>query len=73
MADAAATAGADLRWSAEVKALERSAGRVRAVHLASGERIACDAVVLTCELSTAYGLLGRAPGGRPGCGTLRPP
>ncbi|MGW2655605.1 phytoene desaturase family protein [Streptomyces sp. NPDC001478] len=61
MADAAADAGADLRWTAEVDTLERSAGRVRAVRLASGERIACDAVVLTCELPAAYGLLGRAP------------
>ncbi|MFC7911137.1 phytoene desaturase family protein [Streptomyces nigra] len=61
MADAAAEAGADLRWSSEVASLEQSAGRVRAVRLASGERIACDAVVLTCELPTAYRLLGRAP------------
>ncbi|MFC9955528.1 phytoene desaturase family protein, partial [Streptomyces prasinus] len=61
MADAAAGAGADLRWSSEVTGLERSAGRVRAVRLASGERIACDAVVLTCELPTAHRLLGRAP------------
>ncbi|MEU5162492.1 phytoene desaturase family protein [Streptomyces sp. NPDC020875] len=61
MADAAAGAGAGFRWSSEVTSLERSGGRVRAVRLASGERIACDAVVLSCELSTAYGLLGRAP------------
>ena len=61
MADAAAEAGADLRWTAEVRTLERSADRVRAVHLASGERIPCDAVVLTCELPAAYGLLGRTP------------
>ncbi|MFF0105228.1 phytoene desaturase family protein [Streptomyces hirsutus] len=61
MADAAAGAGADFRWSSEVTALERSAGRVRAVRLASGERIPCDAVVLTCELSAAHRLLGRAP------------
>ncbi|MFB6552500.1 phytoene desaturase [Streptomyces sp. NPDC056405] len=61
MADAAAEAGADLRWTAEVSALERSAGRVRAVRLASGERIPCDAVVLTCELPAAYELLGRRP------------
>ncbi|MEU1438602.1 phytoene desaturase [Streptomyces sp. NPDC005775] len=61
MADAAAGAGAELRWSADVSSLERSAGRVRAVHLASGERIPCDAVVLTCELSAAHRLLGRAP------------
>lgn len=61
MADVAAGAGAELRWSAEVSALERSAGRVRAVRLVSGERIPCDAVVLTCELPTAHRLLGRAP------------
>ncbi|MFJ2899758.1 phytoene desaturase family protein [Streptomyces sp. NPDC087218] len=61
MADAAAEAGADLRWTAEVRTLERSAHRVRAVRLASGERVPCDAVVLTCELPAAYGLLGRAP------------
>ncbi|MEV7794160.1 phytoene desaturase [Streptomyces sp. NPDC087512] len=61
MADAAADAGADLRWAAEVSTLERSAGRVHAVRLASGERIPCDAVVLTCELPTAYRLLGREP------------
>ncbi|MEU5365898.1 phytoene desaturase family protein [Streptomyces sp. NPDC005925] len=61
MADAAAEAGAELRWTAEVSALERSAGRVRAVRLTSGERITCDAVVLTCELPAAYGLLGRRP------------
>ncbi|MGW5678748.1 phytoene desaturase family protein [Streptomyces sp. NPDC003860] len=61
MADAAADAGADLRWTAEVSTLERSAGRVRAVRLTSGERIPCDAVVLTCELPAAYELLGRRP------------
>ena len=61
MADAADEAGADFRWSTEVNALERSAGRVRAVRLTSGERIPCDAVVLSCELSSAYRLLGRTP------------
>ncbi|WUS95322.1 phytoene desaturase family protein [Streptomyces sp. NBC_00708] len=61
MADAARDAGADLRWSAEVNTLERPAGRVRAVHLATGERIACDAVVLSCELPSAYRLMGRSP------------
>jgi phytoene desaturase len=61
MADAASDAGAGFRWSAEVSRLERLAGRVRAVHLSSGERIACDAVVLTCELSAAHRLLGRTP------------
>ncbi|MBW1596059.1 phytoene desaturase family protein [Streptomyces sp. JJ38] len=61
MANAAQSAGARFRWSSEVTELERSVGRVRAVRLASGERIPCDAVVLTCELPTAHRLLGRAP------------
>ncbi|HWU08800.1 MAG TPA: phytoene desaturase [Streptomyces sp.] len=61
MADAATDAGGEFRWSAEVNALERTAGRVRAVRLASGERIACDAVVLTPDLPVAHRLLGRAP------------
>ncbi|NJP51830.1 phytoene desaturase [Streptomyces sp. SBST2-5] len=61
MADAAGDAGGAFRWSDAVVSLERSAGRVRAVRLASGERIACDAVVLTCELSAAHRLLGGAP------------
>ncbi|MFG2543107.1 phytoene desaturase family protein [Streptomyces sp. NPDC048594] len=61
MADAAGAAGAGFRWSSEVTSLERSAGRVRAVRLASGERIPCDAVVLTCELPAAHRLLGRTP------------
>ncbi|MFD9840263.1 phytoene desaturase family protein [[Kitasatospora] papulosa] len=61
MADAAADAGGEFRWSAEVEALERSGGRVRAVRLATGERIACDAVVLTPDLPVVHRLLGRAP------------
>lgn len=61
MAAAASGAGAGFRWSSEAIALERSAGRVRAVRLSSGERIPCDAVVLTCELTTSYRLLGGAP------------
>ncbi|MCZ7434327.1 phytoene desaturase family protein [Streptomyces sp. WMMC1477] len=61
MANAAEAAGARFRWSSEVTELERSGGRVRAVRLASGERIPCDAAVLTCELPTAHRLLGRAP------------
>ncbi|MFI8437863.1 phytoene desaturase family protein [Streptomyces sp. NPDC079020] len=61
MAEAAAGAGGQFCWSAQVTELERSAGRVRAVHLASGERIACDAVVLTPDLPVAHRLLGRTP------------
>ncbi|MFE1776150.1 phytoene desaturase family protein [Streptomyces sp. NPDC059008] len=61
MADAAGEAGATFRWSAEVTELERSAGRVRAVRLGSGERITCDAVVLSPDLPVAHRLVGRTP------------
>jgi phytoene desaturase len=63
LADAAAGAGARLRYGAEVVALERTAGggRIGAVRTADGERVPCDAVVLTADLPVAYRLLGRAP------------
>ncbi|MFE9676597.1 phytoene desaturase family protein [Streptomyces sp. NPDC006259] len=60
MADAAARAGADLRFGQEVTRLERRGDRVSAV-VTAGERIACDAVVLTPDLPVAHRLLGRAP------------
>lgn len=60
MADAAADAGADLRFGQEVVRLERSGDRVTAV-VTAHERIPCDAVVLTAELPAVYGLLGRTP------------
>ncbi|CAL9650373.1 phytoene desaturase [Streptomyces sp. enrichment culture] len=60
MADAAADAGADLRFGHEVTRLERSGDWITAVVTEQG-RIPCDAVVLTPDLPVAYGLLGRAP------------
>ncbi|POX43295.1 phytoene desaturase [Streptomyces sp. Ru73] len=60
MADAAAEAGADLRYGHDVTRLERSGERVTAV-LTSQGRIPCDAVVLTPDLPVAYRLLGRRP------------
>ncbi|MEU7057971.1 phytoene desaturase family protein [Streptomyces sp. NPDC046197] len=60
MADAAAGAGADLRFGQEVTRLERAGDRVTAVVAADG-RTPCDAVVLTPDLPVAYRLLGRAP------------
>ncbi|MFF5160199.1 phytoene desaturase [Streptomyces sp. NPDC000348] len=60
MADAAADAGADLRFGHEVTRLERSGDRITAVVTDQG-RIPCDAVVLTPDLPVAYRLLGRAP------------
>ena len=61
LAAAAADAGVEFRYSSSVSALERSGSRVTAVRTDSGERIACDAVVLTTELPLTYELLGRTP------------
>ncbi|MEU5097997.1 phytoene desaturase family protein [Streptomyces sp. NPDC020996] len=60
MADAAADAGAELRFGEAVTRLERSGDRVTAV-VTERERIPCDAVVLTPDLPVAYRLLGHAP------------
>lgn len=60
MADAAADAGAELRFGERVTRLERSGERVTAVVTAK-ERIPCDAVVLTPDLPVAYRLIGRSP------------
>jgi phytoene desaturase len=61
LAGAATDAGVDLRYGVTVSGLERRDRRVTAVHTSGGERIECDAVVLTCELMTAYRLLGHVP------------
>jgi phytoene desaturase len=60
MADAAADAGADIRYGRDVVRLERSGERITAV-VTDRERIPCDAVVLTPDLPVAYRLLGRTP------------
>jgi phytoene desaturase len=61
MAAVAAGAGVQFRYGSTVTALERTGSRVSAVHTSSGDRIACDAVVLTTELPLTYQLLGRTP------------
>jgi phytoene desaturase len=62
MAAAAAAHGASLRYSAQVERVETRGDRAIAVHTADGDRLACDAVVLTPDLPVAYGeLLGRTP------------
>ncbi|MCG5434484.1 phytoene desaturase family protein [Mycobacterium sp. MYCO198283] len=61
MAAAAADAGVRFAYRSEVTELERSGDRVTAVHTHRGERIGCDAVVLTTELPQTYALLGHAP------------
>jgi len=61
LAAAAADAGVQFRYRTTVTRLERSDSRVTAVCTDSGDRIACDAVVLTTELPLTYELLGRTP------------
>ncbi len=62
MAEAALQAGATFAYGSTVTTLERSpAGRAVAVRTAEGARIACDAVVLSCDLPVAHRLLGGAP------------
>ncbi|GLY49405.1 phytoene desaturase family protein [Lentzea sp. NBRC 102530] len=60
MAAAAVKHGAEFRYDASVTRLEWRGARVVAVHVGE-ERIACDAVVLACELPDAYRLLGKSP------------
>ena len=61
LAAAAAGAGVQFRYGTSVTGLERSGSRVTAVCTDSGDRIACDAVVLTTELPLTYELLSRTP------------
>jgi phytoene desaturase len=50
-----------LQYSTTVTALERTGERVTAVHTDDGNRVGCDAVVLTTELPQTYRLLSRTP------------
>lgn len=61
LAASARAAGVQFRFGSRVTALERSGSRVTAVRTDAGERIACDAVVLTTELPETYRLLSRTP------------
>ncbi|HEX6351922.1 phytoene desaturase family protein [Actinophytocola sp.] len=61
MADAATDAGADVRVSTGAAWLERRGEKVMAVRTTHGERIPCDAVVLTPDLPNSYRLLGITP------------
>jgi phytoene desaturase len=61
MAAVAGAAGVQFRYGSTVTALERSGSRVTAVYTSDGDRMACDAVVLTTELPLTYQLLGRTP------------
>ena len=61
LAAAAADAGVRFEYSSPVTTLERSGDRVTAVHTDGGNRVECDAVVLTTELPQTYRLLSRTP------------
>ncbi|SDH95339.1 phytoene desaturase [Actinokineospora alba] len=61
MAGAAARAGVRVRYSTSAAWLERVGTRVGAVRTTTGERIACDTVVLTADLAASYRLLGVTP------------
>ena len=61
LADAATDNGVRFRYETAVTTLERTGDRVTAAITDQGERIACDAVVLTTELPLTYQLLGRRP------------
>jgi 1-hydroxycarotenoid 3,4-desaturase len=68
LAALAAARGARLRYGAAVDGIELAHGRVAALRLADGERIAADSIVFNGDADAlARGLLG------PGCATLRAP
>ncbi|MCT2584074.1 phytoene desaturase family protein [Actinophytocola gossypii] len=61
MAAAAVRAGGRIHYRTAAAWLERTGERVTAVRTSHGERIPCDAVVLTPDLPVSYRLLGGAP------------
>jgi phytoene desaturase len=62
LAGAAEKHGVQFRYGEEVTRVERRGRRAVAVHLASGERVPCDVVVLNPDLPVAYrDLLGFVP------------
>jgi phytoene desaturase len=61
LAAAATDAGVRFEYSSAVTELTRTGESVTAVHTDGGNRIECDAVVLTTELPQTYRLLSRTP------------
>jgi phytoene desaturase len=61
LAAAATHAGVEFRFNSSVSALERTGGRVTAVHTEADQRLPADTVVLTTELPDTYRLLTRTP------------
>ncbi|WP_190817422.1 phytoene desaturase family protein [Saccharopolyspora pogona] len=61
LSDAAAGAGVEFRYNAEVTELERRGDRIAAVRTSDGARIAADAFVLTPDLPVVHELLDHRP------------
>lgn len=62
LAGAATKHGVDLRLNTEVVEIEKRAGRAVAVRTADGDRVECDALVLTADLPAVWPrLLGETP------------
>ncbi|MDQ1746441.1 MAG: phytoene desaturase [Frankiaceae bacterium] len=61
LAGAAVKHGVEVRYDAEVTAVEMRGSRAVAVRTRDGERIAADAVVVNADLPVAWELLGVAP------------
>jgi NADPH-dependent 2,4-dienoyl-CoA reductase/sulfur reductase-like enzyme len=74
LADRYRKAGVDLRVGARVEALSaRADGRPRALQLARGRAVACDAALVAVGAEPATELLGGAPVETDGCGRTRWP
>lgn len=61
LAAAAVDSGVRFHYGSTVTSLDRTAKEIIAIRTDQGQRIACDAVVLTTELPQTYELLGRTP------------
>ncbi len=62
LAGAAAKHGVEFKYNTTVETIEKSGSRATAVITSSGERIACDALVLNPDLPVAWrDLLGKSP------------
>ncbi|ORV18156.1 phytoene desaturase family protein [Mycobacterium celatum] len=61
LAAAASDAGVQFCYGSTATGLERAGQRITGVNTDQGQRIDCDAVVLTTELPQTYALLGRTP------------
>jgi phytoene dehydrogenase-like protein len=71
LAEAAAAAGVEFRYSTKAKKICTARGRVKEVESTGGERFLADAVVSDCGIATYLELLDQAGGSRKRCEDLR--